>query len=336
MITHVCARPAGDGAVLRVLSGADARREQLDVDANDLVWVDIADPTPEDIEWLARTFHFHQLALEDVTRRHQRAKIDEYSDYYFAVLYAARPDLQARRIRTSELQFFWGAKYLVTLHTEPFPEIDDLVERVRAGTLTPVVSAGERPLAIADLVYRLIDAVVDGYFPAIDALAEWSESIEDAMFSSSGRRARDTLQAIFGLKKQLLHVRKTIAPGREVVNVLLRRDHALFSDEFFPYFQDVYDHTARVIDSLDTYRDVLASALDAHLSLVSNDVGQTVKKMTALTAILMVNALIAGIYGMNFDIMPELHWFYGYPWALGLMLAASLAMWSVFKRIQWW
>lgn len=336
MIAHVCARSDGERATFRVLSAADVRRDGLDLGANELAWVDIADPQPEDIDWLGRTFGFHQLALEDVTRRHQRAKVDEYTDYYFGVLYAARPDMAARRIATSELQFFWGGKYLVTIHTDPFPEIDDLAARVGNGTLTPVLSAGERRIAIADLVYRLIDAVVDSYFPAVDALAEWSENIEEEMFARTDRRARDTLQAIFGLKKSLLEMRKAIAPSRDVVNVFLRRDHALFGDEFFPYFQDVYDHTVRVIDSLDTYRDLLASSLDAHLSLISNEVSQTVKKMTAVTAILMVNSLIAGIYGMNFDVIPELRWQYGYPWALALMAISSLALWIVFRVIRWW
>ncbi len=181
-----------------------------------------------------------------------------------------------------------------------------------------------------------IDAVVDGYFPAVDALAEWSEAIEESMFAGSHGRTGATLEAIFQLKKDLLHLRRAISPSREVVNVLLRRNHPLFGDAFYPYFQDVYDHAVRVIDSLDTYRDLLTSALDTHLSIVSNEVGQTVKKMTAVTAILMVNALIAGIYGMNFEVMPELRWEYGYAWALGLMVAASVALWLLFKRIQWW
>jgi magnesium transporter len=143
------------------------------------------------------------------------------------------------------------------------------------------------------------------------------------------------LRSIFALKKDLLRLRKTIAPSREVVNVLLRHDQALFGDEFFPYFQDVYDHTVRVIDSLDTYRDLLSSSLDTYLSIVSNDVNQTVKQMTAVTAILMVSALIASIYGMNFDVMPELHWHYGYGWALGLMAGASILLWLLFRRIRW-
>jgi magnesium transporter len=323
-------------AGLRLVSADDVRRRAVAVDPRELVWVDLNQPTEEDVGWLERTFHFHPLALEDVRLRHQRAKLDEYPDYYFGVLYAVRSDPGQRRVRTSELQFFWGATYLVTLHTEPFPEIDHLVQRVGSDNLPPVVGEDRREVSIADLAYRLIDAVVDTYFPAVDAVAEWSEAIESGMFASSRRPPRGTLQAIFNLKKDLLGLRKVISPSREAVNVLLRREQHLFGDDLQPYFQDVYDHTVRAIDSLDTYRDLLSSALDTYLSIVSNDVSQTVKKMTAVTAILMVDALVAGIYGMNFDRIPELHWEYGYAWALGLMLVLSLVLWALFRRIEWW
>jgi magnesium transporter len=323
-------------AGLRLVSADDVRRGSVDLDPRDLVWVDLSQPTEDDISWLERTFHFHPLAMEDVRLRHQRAKLDEYTDYYFGVLYAVRTDPAQRRVRTAELQFFWGGSYLVTLHADPFPEIDHLAERLRSESLPPVVGEHTREVSIADLAYRLIDAVVDTYFPAVDAVAEWSEAIESRMFASSRRPPRGTLQAIFNLKKDLLGLRKVISPSREAVNVLLRREQHLFGDDLQPYFQDVYDHTVRAIDSLDTYRDLLTSALDTYLSIVSNDVAQTVKKMTAVTAILMVDALVAGIYGMNFDRMPELHWEYGYAWALGLMLVLSAALWALFRRIEWW
>jgi magnesium transporter len=186
---------------------------------------------------------------------------------------------------------------------------------------------------VTDLVYRLVDATVDGYFPAVDSVAERSEDIEERMFSAaSGPR---TLQEIFALKKDLLHLRKVTAPSRDVLNVLLRRDLGLCGWEYVPYFQDVYDHTVRVIDSLDTYQDLLSSAVDIYLSLVSNNVNQAVKTMTAITAILMVLALIAGIYGMNFQDMPELRWPFGYAWALGLMATSAVGLWLLFRRIRW-
>ena len=182
-------------------------------------------------------------------------------------------------------------------------------------------------------MYRIVDAIVDEYFVVVDALAEWGERIEERMFA--GQHGRDVLRDLLALKKTLFVARKAIAPSRDVINVLLRRNLALFPDDYFPYFQDVYDHTVRVIDGIDTYRDMLAAVLDADLSLTSNEVAQTVKTMTAVTAILMADALIAGIYGMNFDYMPELHWPLGYLWALGLMLAVSLALFALFRRVRW-
>jgi magnesium transporter len=300
---------------------------------DDLMWVDVVDPSSEDIAALEQQFSFHQLALEDVERRHQRPKLDEYPGYYFGVLYAMQTPTEHAQPTTTELQFFWGKNYLVTIHSETVPELDDLIGRARSGSLVPIVNADSRPLQAADVMYRLLDAVVDGYFPAVDALAEWTDDIEEQMFS--GQRRPRTLQSIFAVRKTLINLRKVVAPGREVINSLLRHDQALFDDSFYPYFQDVYDHTVRVIDTLDTYRDLLGTALDTYLSIVSNDVSQTVKTMTAVTAILMADALIAGIYGMNFDIIPELHWQYGYPWALGLMAASSLALWLLFRRLRW-
>jgi magnesium transporter len=331
LIAHAQARHHGQ-AQSRSLTPDDIK-DGFDRKTCDLVWVDIANPDDEDLTWLRKTFDFHQLALEDVARRHQRAKIEEYPGYAFGVIYAARADTSAQSVVSAELQFFWGASYLVTIHSEPFPEIDDLASRLDEGTLMSVVGSGDKPVVVPDLVYRLLDAIVDGYFPVVDSLADWTEDVEEAMFG--GGQPSATLQIIFRLRKEVVQLRKTIAPSREAVNVLLRRDNGLFGNEFIAYFQDVYDHTVRAIDTLDTYRDLLASALDAHLAIVSNDVSQTVKTMTAVTAILMVNALIAGIYGMNFDNFPELHWTYGYPYALSLMASVSLALWLILRRVGW-
>jgi magnesium transporter len=318
---------------LRILSGPEIYDAALQLGQDELVWVDMADPHPRELSWLEQTFGFHQLALEDVALEHQRPKLDTYPGYYFGVLYAVRIHPQRRRASASELQFFWGHSYLVTIHRESFPEIDELESRARDGLLTPIVKSAQREFEIPDLVYRLIDAVVDGYFPAVDALLEWTDDIEERLFSSD--RSPEMLQGMFGIRRDLIQLRKVVAPSREVINVMLRRHQDLFGDEFYAYFQDVYDHTVRVIDSLDTCRDLLSSALETYLTVLSNDVNQTVKKMTAVTAILMVNSLIAGIYGMNFEYMPELAWRFGYVWALGLMVVSSFVLWRVLKRIRW-
>jgi magnesium transporter len=336
VIAHACAVAAGADGGLEMLSVEDVR-DSPDFDQHGLLWIDIAEPDADDIDWLRRTFQFHPIALEDVTRQHQRPKLDTYDGYYFVVMYSAvareaHRHSRASRIETRELQFFWSKTHLITIHAQPIPEIDDVAKRVKERTLAPAYGEG-RSLEIADIAYWLIDAVVDGYFPIVDHVAEWSEDIEQEMFSQ--RRSSSTLHSIFSLKKDLFQLRKVLAPSREVVNSLLRREHGFFGDEFYPYFQDVYDHITRVIDSLDTYRDLLSSGLDTYLSFVSNDVNQTVKRMTAVTAILMVDALIAGVYGMNFSYIPELQWSLGYPFALGLMLIATLTAFAIFRHIRW-
>jgi magnesium transporter len=331
MIANAFARACADHAPIRAVPLDEVRG--LSLEQHNFVWVDIQAPDPDDLAQVKRTFGFHPLALEDVSRQHQRPKVDEYPGYYFVVLYAVRPDGQAGPLRTSELQFFWGKNYLVTVHVEPWPEIVDLARRLERGELSPVNGATGREVGVTDLVYRLVDATVDGYFPAVDSIAERSEDIEERMFSAAS--GPQTLQEIFSLKKDLVHLRKVTAPSRDVLNVLLRRDLELCGWEYVPYFQDVYDHTVRVIDSLDTYQDLLSSAVDIYLSLVSNNVNQAVKTMTAITAILMVLALIAGIYGMNFQDMPELRWPFGYAWALGLMATSAVGLWLLFRRIRW-
>jgi magnesium transporter len=331
MIANAFARTRVDHAPLRAVPRDEVRTLRLE--QHDLIWLDVQAPAPDDLALVERTFRFHPLALEDVSRQHQRPKVDEYPGYYFVVLYAVRSGGKSGPVRTSELQFFWGKNYLVTVHAEPWPEIIDLARRLERGELAPINGADGRAVGVTDLVYWLIDATIDGYFPAVDSIAERSEDIEERMFAPRG--GPRTLEEIFALKKDLLHLRKVIAPSRDVLNVLLRRDVALYGGAFDPYFQDVYDHTVRIIDSLDTYRDLLSSATDIYLSLASNNINQTVRTMTAITAILMVLALIAGIYGMNFQFMPELHWRYGYAWALGLMATSALTLWLLFRRIRW-
>ncbi len=330
MIAHVFVRQSHAAAVRPV----DPRELSAStVSTAELLWLDVQTPSSEDVSCLEELFHFHPLALEDVLSQHQRPKVDEYGDYYFVVLYAARYEGRVPRSRTSEFQFFWGRNYLVTVHAEPFPEIEDTARRLIADELTPVGGEHGRRLRVPDLVYRLVDGVIDGYFPVVDVIAEYSEDVEEEMFRDGTRPS--VLQGIFALKKDILQLRKVIAPSRDVLNVLLRRDVPLYAEEFHPFFQDAYDHTVRVIDSLDTYRDLLSSTIDVYLSLASNSVNQAVKTMTAVTAILMVDALIAGIYGMNFRIIPELDWDLGYPWALGLMAGVSLLLWLLFRRIRW-
>lgn len=288
-------------------------------DHRNVLWLDIQDPTGGDVELLRREFGFHELALEDAVTPHQRAKVDAYEGYYFVVFYAAR----AGQVR--EIKLFIGENYLVTIHYGEAHEIAETVDRWRQ-------NADRIERGVGVLVYSLLDTIVDGYFPVIDGLAERVEEVEESIFD---RASSDCLATVFDLKKQLLNLRRVLAPERDVLNILTRRDVPLFSETTTVYFQDVYDHTVRVLDSIDLYRDQLSGLLDAYLSVVSNRLNFTMKRMTALATILMSLALIAGVYGMNFKSMPELDWEYGYAYALGLMALLGASLIYLFKRIDW-
>ena len=186
--------------------------------------------------------------------------------------------------------------------------------------------------SIAALVYSLLDAIVDDYFPVIDEVADLIEDLEQSIFEEFDEGA---LEAIFTLKKSLLNMRRVIGPERDVLNVLIRRDAPLFGEASLVYFQDVYDHVVRVTDSLDIYRDLLSSALDAYLSMASNRLNELMKRLTGWSIPLMAGALLAGIWGMNFHHMPELSWRFGYLFGLATIALAMLVIIAMFRRKHW-
>jgi magnesium transporter len=289
-------------------------------DEKNVLWLDVQDPTEGDLKLLREEFGFHELALEDVARAHQRAKVDQYEGYYFIVFYAFR-ERQA-----CEVNLFVGTNYLVTVHRGEVPEITETVQRWRQN--------GDRlEPGVGVLVYSLLDAIVDGYFPVLDEIAERVEDLEEAIFNP---RRQNSLAELFSLKKELLNIRRVLAPERDVLNVLVRRDQPMFGQETIVYFQDVYDHAIRVLDSIDLYRDQLSSTLEAYLSVASNRLNVTMKRMTALATILMSVTVIASIYGMNFQLKPfPLESETGFDFAVGLMVVIALVSAYWFRRIDW-
>ncbi len=292
-------------------------------EADSVVWLDIRDPNEQDIALLREEFHFHELSLEDAVREQQRPKVEAFEGYYFIVFYAVV--YQEGRIQTQALHLFVGHNFLVSVHRGDFRQIDETVARWRA----PNSPLGK---TVGALLYALLDAIVDDYFPTMDGLTDRIEELEDAIFEQFDKTS---IQTIFGLKRDLLMLRRMLGPERDVVNVLLRREVPVFRAKDLVYLQDLYDHIVRLSDNIDTYRDLLSSALDSYLSLQSNRLNQIVKVLTIASIILMSDALIAGIYGMNFAHMPELGWQFGYPFAIGLMLTISIGLVALFKRLRW-
>lgn len=284
-----------------------------------VLWLDIQDPSPHDLELLRRDFGFHELAIEDVTKGNQRPKIEHYGGHSFVVFFAAQ------RGRLDQIFLFIGQHYLVTVHRGEVPEVGETVERWRQ-------NADRIAHSVALPVYSLLDALVDRYFPVVDEIAERVEVIEQGIFAARGR---NYVPEVLALKRELLNLRRITAAEREVLNTLIRRDEPLLGEDSLVYFQDIYDHLIRVLDSVDLYRDQLTGLLEAHQSGVSNRLNFVMKRMTALATILMSVNLVAGNYGMNFANMPELGWEYGYFFSLGLMLTVGVVLFLVFKKADW-
>ena len=288
------------------------------------LWVDVTDPTSDEITRIGQEFGFHPLALEDTMRGGQRPKIDPYDGYQFIVFYGLTSD--DGRIQTHEVDIFVGKHFMVTFHHSGLPVIEETAARWHDN----VAALGNR--GVGFLLYCLLDSLVDGYFPVLDDVADRADSLEETIIL----RGQPALQAeILQLRRDLLMIRRAAGPERDVMNVLIRRDPPLLGTREIVYFQDVYDHLLRIADSVDIYRDMLASVLDANLSMVSYNLNVLVKRLTSASIILMSMSLIAGIYGMNFDVMPELDWRLGYPFALALMAGLAAAEVAVFRRIGW-
>jgi magnesium transporter len=223
------------------------------------------------------------------------------------------------------LSIFLGTNYLVTVHSQPIRNIE------RAQQLWGHwADLAERRTGLP--AYLLLDAIVDDYMPMLDDFSDRLDELEAQIFENF---QPESLHDIFRIKKQLIFLRRAVVPLRDVFNTLLRREQPIFSRETMIYFQDVYDHLIRVADSIDALREIAGSTMDAYLSVSGNRTNFVMKRLTSISAILMSVTLIAGIYGMNFNFMPELRWRYGYIGALASMLTVGLALYFYFRKIKW-
>jgi magnesium transporter len=298
--------------------------ELREVEGN-IIWADVSDPTSRDFEELAEEFGFHHLSIEDCQNAHQRPKVEEYAGYYFIVLYEAELAGPNDRLELRELNIFLGKNYLVTVHSRPIRAIATASRLWHEWTDRAEQGAGL-------LAYLLIDGIVDDYLPLLDIMSDRMDDLEDSIF---GEWRAESIEEIFSIKKKLLYLRRAITPLRDVFNTMLRREQPIFPRETHVYFQDVFDHLIRVADTIDTLRDMLGSTMDAYLSVSGNRMNKVMKRLTSISTILMSVTLIAGIYGMNFALMPELRWRYGYVYALASMVVVGLALYVYLKKIKW-
>ena len=288
------------------------------------VWVALLDATPDELKQMQHEFSLHELAVEDAQRGHQRPKIEEYGDSLFAVVKTV--EMVGDELVLGEVDIFVGANYVLSSRTNCSQGF--LGVRARAEREPHLLRQGS-----AFVLYALMDAVVDRYFPVLDALESELEAIEDRMFDSGTERVN--IERLYQLKRKVMVLRHVVGPLMEAVGKLHGGRVPPLAHDTQEYFRDVHDHLARINGSLDSIRDTISTAIQVNLSMVAIDESEVNKQLAAWAAIFAVFTAFAGIWGMNFKFMPELDWHYGYPAAVAVMCGACGYMYYLFKRSGW-
>ncbi|MGH8162143.1 MAG: magnesium/cobalt transporter CorA [Gammaproteobacteria bacterium] len=300
-------------------------------DDGKLTWFHLqGPPIAEQLQRLRELYGLHPLALEDVFDEEHRPKFESYEAQYFVVLNHLRR-AEDDDLRTDQVSFFLGKNYVISIDEGPTDGFEPVRQRLRAKRT--MLSRG------ADyLLYALMDVVIDSGFPLLEALGERLERLEDQILDNPTREARNRIHYV---KRELVTMRRAWWPQREVISSLIRDGDQFLTENTRVYMRDCYDHSVIMIDFLETYREMVSSLLDTYLSAVTQRMNDIMKALTIIATIFLPLTFITSLYGMNFDTafhwnMPELHWRYGYFYALGVMLAIVIAMLYYFKRKRWW
>ena len=307
--------------------------ERLIEDDRNFVWIDVTDPQRDEIDALGAIFALHPLTIEDAHHRHQRPKVELFEGYAFVVVHplAMRDGPDGDELMDQELHAFVGRRYIATLRygDEPFP-----LQGVKHRWLGQSEMLGSEGGGFA--TYVLVDEVVDGYLSIVEAFEDRADDLEDDVFGApvSEGQGSELQERIFRLKREVVRLRRFAAPLRQALD-MIQEEPRLTGSKLQPYYRDVTEHVIRVTELADNIRDLLTSLLEVRVSQVANRMNDIMKKLSAWAGIILVPTLIAGIYGMNFNDMPELRWAVGYPAALGTMVVSGGILYVVFKRKGW-
>jgi magnesium transporter len=292
-----------------------------------VVWVDFEAPTIEDEKILSEVFRFHHLTIEDARETRNHPKVEAFPDYLFFIVHGVKNETNPSNFTTKEMDGYLGRNYVVTFHHEKFRSIDAVKRQIRS---TPYVCTRGADY----LLHQILDQIVDLYIPVVDDFDQAINELEDRIFRMKNAD-NGILEEIMDLKRA---VNRLIRISSKQLNVIYRLAHGefpLISREIQPFYRDVYDHLQRVYDLAENYRDLVGGLLDIHFSIVANRTNDVMKVMTIFSAIMLPLSLIAGIYGMNFENMPELKSKYGYFIALGSMLVVAFGLLFYFWRKGW-
>jgi magnesium transporter len=275
---------------------------------------------------IGERFGIHSLVLEDIANTKQRPKIEDFDEYIFVAMKMITFDEEAKELIAEHVSFILGDGYVLSFLENEGDVFDAVRQRIAS-------SKGRiRKMKSDYLVYALMDSVVDNYFTVLEDLGDRIDEVEDEVVESP---TVHTLRTVHRLKRELIYLRRSVWPMREVVNTLLRDESELVREETRVYLRDLYDHTIHVIDTVETMRDIVAGMLEVYLSSVSNKLNQVMKVLTVMSSIFIPLTFVAGVYGMNFKYMPELEWSYGYPAIMCGMLFVAVALLVMFRRKEW-
>lgn len=294
---------------------------------NNITWINLNGLNHEkEIESLGENYNLHPLVLEDIVNISQRPKIDEYEDYIFVVLKMLYYDDNAQ-IVSEQVSFVLGSDYVLTFQESEGDVFDSVRDRIRQG------KGRVRNMGADYLLYILVDAVVDHYFHILEILGDKIEDFETAIFG--GKVTDDASKEIQNLKREILRVRRAIFPLREVISRIEKNDNTLIHSKTITYYRDIYDHLIQVTENIDIYREMVWSLMDMYMTTISNKMNEVMKVLTIMASIFIPLTFIAGIYGMNFEYIPELQYRNGYFVVWGIMIAIFLGMLFYFKKKKW-
>jgi len=292
------------------------------------VWVALQDPTSAEIDKMAEEFALHPLAVEDARKGHQRPKIEEYDDSLFVVLHTieSASDEPDALLAGGEVDIFVGPNYILSVRHRTKKGFADV--RARTEREPELLRHGS-----GFVLYALMDAIVDRYFPVLDGIESQLEQIEEQIFVRGS--ARSNIEGLYALKRKLMLLKHAVDPLMEATGKLYGGRVPHVCSGMQEYFRDVYDHLHRIHMTIEGIRDMMATAIQVNLGMISLSENEVTKKLAAWAAIIAVPTMVAGIYGMNFEHMPELKWEYGYPIVIGLMAIVDVYLYTRFRKARW-
>ena len=278
------------------------------------------------IEKIGQHFNLHPLLLEDILNTEQRPKMEDFGDYIFLVVKMLYYNDQAEQVEAEQVSLILGSSWVISFQERPGDVFNAVRERIQKG------KGRIRKMGADYLAYSLLDAIVDNYFIIME---KFGDRIEDTETELAASPTRQTLQAIRTIKREMIFLRKSVWPLRELVSSLERGESPLIHESIGVYLRDVYDHTIQVIDTVESFRDMISGMLDIYLSSISNRMNEVMKVLTIFAAIFIPLTFVVGIYGMNFEYIPELKWHWGYFGVLAIMASIAGVMLFYFKRKRW-